>query len=79
MQIKILFACLKYSNFKSRHFFFKCLFFLLNVHHSSSKEKMILTLMINKTKDLKFVKFIFIAHLTTFGSNMFLAFKNYEF
>jgi hypothetical protein len=45
------------------------------VNHSSSKIKRILTLMINKFKKMKLVKFIVKTHLKTFGSNMILALK----
>jgi hypothetical protein len=62
-------------------FFFKHRSSLLNVHHSSSKLEMILTLMIKINKKLKFVKFKFTLStcLNTFGSNIFLVQKIVNF
>jgi len=45
------------------------------VHHSIFKLKRILTLMIRKAKGLELMKIIFITHLNTFGSKVFLTLK----
>jgi hypothetical protein len=49
--------------------FFKCPFFLPNMHHSFWKLEWILTL-IRKAKWLKLMKIIFITNLSTFGSKV---------
>ncbi len=54
-------------------------FFLQNVHHSFFKLERILTLMIKKAKGLELMKIIFITHLSTFGSKMFLTLKTIDF
>ncbi len=56
------FACLKQL---WTIIFFKCPFYLSNVHHSFSKLKRILILMIIKAKHLKFIKF-FWKHIWTY-------------
>jgi hypothetical protein len=40
---------------------------------------MILTLIIRRAKELKLMKFVFIPHLSTFGSKMFLTLKIMDF
>jgi len=52
--------------------FFKCHFFLPNLHHSFRKLEKILKLMIRRAKGLELMKTIFITDLSTFGSNVFL-------
>ncbi len=59
---KSLFTCLKQL---WRIIFSKCPFYLSNVHHSFSKLKRILILMIIKAKHLKFIKF-FWKHIWTY-------------
>ncbi len=59
--------------------FFKHLFFLSNVHHYFWKLERILTLMIRKEKGLELMKIIFIIHLNTLGSKMFLTLKIMDF
>jgi hypothetical protein len=49
------------------------------MHHSFSKLDWILTLTIKRKKGIEMVKFIFIAHLNVFGSNMLLALKIMNF
>ncbi len=58
--------------------FFKRPFFLPNVHHSFWKLERILTLMIRKGKWFELMK-IFITHLSTFGSKVFLTPKIMDF
>ncbi len=60
-------------------FFFKMSFFLSNVHHAFRKLKRILTLMIKKAKGLELMKIVFITHLCTFGSKVFLTLKIMDF
>ncbi len=59
--------------------FFKCPFFLPNVHYSFSKLKRIFTLMIRRAKGFELMKIIFIIHLNTFGSKVFLTLKIMDF
>jgi len=54
-------------------------FFLPNVHHSFLKLKRIVTLMIRKAKGLELMKIVFITHLSTFGSKVFLTLKIIDF
>jgi hypothetical protein len=54
-------------------------FLLPNVHHSFRKLERILTLMIRKAKILELMKIIFITHLNTFGSKVFLTLKIMDF
>ncbi len=65
-----------FKAFKSQEWtflvFLTCFFNLPNVHHSFWKLEKILTLMIRKTKGLELMKFVFITHLITFGSKVFL-------
>jgi hypothetical protein len=53
--------------------FFQTSFFLPNVHHSFWKLKRILTLMIRRAKKLEPMTIVFITHLSTFGSKVFLS------
>jgi len=59
--------------------FFQTSFLLPNVHHSFRKLERILTLMIRKAKILELMKIIFITHLNTFGSKVFLTLKIMDF
>ncbi len=59
--------------------FFKHPFFLPNVHHSFWKLERILTLMIRREKGFELIKNVFITHLSTFGSKMFLTLKIMDF
>ncbi len=60
-------------------FFSNILFLLLNVHHSFWKFERILTLMIRRAKGLELMKIIFISHLLTFDSKVFLMLKIMDF
>jgi len=53
--------------------------FLPNVHHFFWKLERILTLMIKKEKGLELMKMIFIIHLSTFSSKVFLTLKIMDF
>ncbi len=55
--------------------FFQMFFFLPNVHHSFLKLESSLTLMIKREKGLELMKIVFITHLNTFGSKVFLTLK----
>jgi len=50
--------------------FFKCHFFLPNVHHSFFKLEKILTLMTRREKGIKLMIIYFITNLNTFGSKV---------
>ncbi len=61
-------------------FFFKHPFLLSNVHHSFSKLKRILLILIlEKKKTLKIGEICFKTHLSTFSSNVFLTLKIIKF
>jgi hypothetical protein len=60
-------------------FFSNIFFFLPNVHHSFFKLEMILTLMVRKEKGFELMKIVFITHLNTFGSKVFLTLKIMDF
>jgi hypothetical protein len=49
------------------------------VHHSFWKLKRILTLIIKRAKGLELMKIIFITHLSTFDTKVFLSFKIMDF
>jgi hypothetical protein len=55
--------------------FFRCLFFLPNVHHFFWKLERILTLMTRRTKGLDLMKIIIIINLSTFGSKVLWPWK----
>jgi hypothetical protein len=79
-QIKNVFAYSKHSNLEwIIHVFFKRLSSLPNVHHFFFKLKKILTLMIRRAKGFELMKIVFITHLNTFGSKVFLTFKIMDF
>jgi hypothetical protein len=59
--------------------FFKRPFILPNVHHSFWKLDMILTFMIKKAKRFELIKIVFLTHLNTFGSKVFLTLKIMNF
>jgi hypothetical protein len=79
IEIKNVFACWKHSNFKNEQAFFKCPFFLPNVHHSFWKLEKILTLMIRRAKGFKLMNYFFMTDLNTFGSKVFLTLKIMDF
>jgi len=60
-------------------YFFKCPFFLPNVHHFFWKLERILTLIIRREKGLEVMKIIFITNLSTFGSKVFFTLKIMDF
>jgi hypothetical protein len=59
--------------------FFKHFFSLPNVHDSFWKLERILTLIIKKENGLELMKIVYITHLNTFRSNMFLTLKIMDF
>lgn len=59
-------------------FFFKCIFSLLSVHHSSSKEKMILTLVINITKGIEIGEIHFYSTFEYIWVKHVFGLENYE-
>jgi len=78
-QIKNAFACSKHSNLENGFFFFfnvifstKCAPFILKIGEG-------LTFMIRKAKGFELMKIVFITHLSTFGSKVFLTQKIMKF
>ncbi len=67
------------SRIDNLYFFFKCLLFLPNVHHSFWKLERILTLMIRKEKIFELMKMVFITDLNTFDSKVLLTLKIMDF
>ncbi len=59
--------------------FFKCSFFIPNVHHSFWKLKRILTLIIRMVKGFELMNCFFTTHLSTLVSKMFLTLKIMDF
>jgi hypothetical protein len=79
MQIDVSRALLHVQSNCGQCYYFQTFFSLSIVHHSSSKLKRTLMLMIRKPKALGMGEFHLKTHLNTFASNVFLTLKTMNF